>query len=230
MGVRISIVALICALVALVAFAPATARPAAASCLIVKFPLDTAAKGAETVIVGEVIGERGGEDLYSGYESTIRVLSALKGKPGQEITLSPLSFGKCGPRLMTGERVLLFISGPHRTALYESGKYLLAEGEARTKHFPPIPADDALRRVAAITGATDEQLDAALAFARVGLTPALQPDAEPLPTDAPLPDAAPLPVDVEEDGGQPALLIALASALLALLVAALAGLGLRRAR
>ncbi len=52
----------------------------------------------------------------------------------------------------------------------------------------------------------------------------------PVPTDAPLPDAEPTPVDVEEDGGPPVLLIALGSALLALLVAALAGLGLRRAR
>ncbi len=229
MGTRVSVVVLVCAVVALVVLAPATARPAAASCMILKFSLDIAAKVAETVIVGEVISERGGEDLYSGYESTIRVVSALKGATGQEVTLSPLSFGKCpaGPRLMTGESVLLFISRPHGTALYESGKYLLAEGEARTKHFPPIPADDALRRVAAITGATNEQLDAALAFAGVG--PAPPPDAEPIPPDAPQPDAAPLPVDVE-DGGQPALLIALASALLALLVAALASLGLRRAR
>ena len=135
----------------------------------------------------------------------------------------------CGhPQLSIGERVLLFLRRPSGTVL---GQYLLADGNATSAYYGAIPAGDALRRVAAITGATDEQLDAALAFALGGPLPELQPDAEPLPTDAPQPDASPLPVDVEEeDGGQPALLIALASALLALLVAALAGLGLRRVR
>ncbi len=242
MGVRISIVSLACAVVALAVFAPATAKPAAA-CSIARPDLDTAAEEAEIVIVGEVIRERTVERVFSGeaYESTVGVRAALKGNPEREITLSPLGFlgPDCsgGPRLPAGMRVLLFITEfngePH---IYGYEKYVLANGEARVQFAvagsllePSIPADDALRRVAAITGATDEQLDAALAFAGVGPTSAPQPDAEPLPTDAPLPDAEPLPVDVEEDGGQPALLIALASALLALLVAALAGLGLRRA-
>ncbi len=238
MGVRISIVALACAVVALVVFAPATAKRAAA-CSIGLVDLDTTAEEAEIVIVGEVIRERTVERVVfsrEAYESTVRVRAALKGNPEREITLSPLGFlgADCsgGPRLPAGERVLLFLieynGGLHA---YGFDKYVLANGEA-TRRFavedsllePPIPADDALRRVAAITGATDEQLDAALAFAGVGPAPA------PLPTDAPQPDGAPVPVDVEEDGGQPALLIALASTLLALLVAALAGLGLRRAR
>ena len=131
----------------------------------------------------------------------------------------------------------MFLSPSSILLFSGADKYVLANGEARAQFAvpgsplrSPIPADDALRRVAAITGTTDEQLDAALAFALGGPLPELQPDAEPIPTDAPQPDAEPLPVDVEDDGGQPALLIALASALLALLVAALAGLGLRRAR
>jgi hypothetical protein len=183
---------------------------------------------------------------YSTYsfESTIQVAAALKGDPGPEIVVTEIGFlgAGCegGPRLPAEERILLFASEFNgRLAIYgfEWGRYVLANGEASLDfgdvgfpEEPPIPVDDALRRVAAITGATDRQLYAALAFARGGPLPELQPDAALLPTDAPLPDASPLPVDVEEDSGQPALLIALASALLALLVAALAGLGLRRAR
>ncbi len=240
MGVRVSVVALACAVVALAVFAPATAKPAAA-CSILQIDLDTAAEGAEIVIVGKVIQERTIERLvYASehYESTILVVAALKGNPEREIILSPLGFlgSDCsgGPRLPAGERVLLFLSrvrGELRVNGNEFGKYLLANGMASSIWAKdPIRLGDALRRVVDITGATDEQLYSALEFARVGLTPALQPDAAPLPTDAPQPDAAPLPADVEDDGGQPALLIALASALLALLVAALAGLGLRRAR
>lgn len=242
MGVRISIVAAICAVVSLALFAPATAKPAAA-CTILRVDLGTAAEEAEIVIVGEVIHERTVERPFSGeaYESTVRVHVALKGNPEREITFSDLGFlgPDCsgGPRLPAGMRVLLFIEEYNGQFHPGYEKYVLANGEARAQFAvadsqlgPPIPADDALRRVAAITGATDEQLAAALVFAGVGPAPAPQPDAEPLPTDAPLPDAEPLPVEVEEDGGQPALLIALASALLALLVAALAGLRLRRAR
>ncbi len=247
MGVRVSVVVLACAVVALAVFAPATAKPAAA-CNIARpanvlSALDAAATGSEIVIVAEVIRERTIErvGLYEKYESTIRVRAVLKGNPEREITFSPLGFhgADCsgGPRLPVGERVLLFLSPSSILLFSGADKYVLANGEARAQFAvpgsplrSPIPVDDALRRVAAITGATDEQLDAALAFALGGPLPELQPDAEPVPTDAPLPDASPLPVDVEEDGGQPALLIALASALLALLVAALAGLGLRRAR
>ena len=240
MGARISVGVLACAVVALVVFAPATAKPAAA-CSILLVDLDTMAEEAEIVIVGEVIHERTVERPFSGeaYESTVRVHVALKGNPEREITFSDLGFlgPDCsgGPRLPAGMRVLLFIEEYNGQFHPGYEKYVLANGEARAQFAvadsqlgPPIPADDALRRVAAITGATDEQLDAALAFAGVGTAP--PPDAEPLPTDAPQPDASPLPELVEEDGGQPALLIALASALLALLVAALAGLGLRRAR
>ena len=241
---RISIVAMICAVVALAVFAPATAKPAAA-CSILRVDLDIAAEEAEIVIVGEVIRERTIERVVfsrEAYESTVGVHATLKGNLEREITFSPLGFlgADCsgGPRLPAGERVLLFITEFNGELLvYAAAKYVLANGEAIRQFAvadslpgPPIPADEALRRVAAITGATDEQLDAALAFALGGPAPAPQPDAAPIPTDAPQPDAEPLPELVEEDGGQPVLLIALASALLALLVAALAGLGLRRAR
>ena len=239
MGVRVSVVVLACAVVALAVFAPATARPAAA-CSIVQTDLETTAAEAEIVIVGQVIAESMVDPRWPSFESTIRVAAVLRGDLELEITLSPLGFlgADCsgGPRLPVGERVLLLLSrfkGELRVYGYENGKYVLTDGEARRAFelFPPatpIPAEDALRRVAAITGATDEQLDAALAFAGVGPAPAPLPDAAPIPTDAPLPDASPPPVDVEDDGGQVALLIALASVLLALLVAALAGLGLRR--
>ena len=241
MGVRISVVVLACAVVALAVFTPATARPAAA-CSIVQTDLETTAAEAEIVIVGHVIAESMVDPRWPSFESTIRVAAVLRGDLEPEITLSPLGYlgAGCegGPRLPAGERVLLFLSrfrGELHVYGYENGKYVLTDGEARRAFelFPPatpIPADEALRSVAAITGATDEQLEAALAFARVGLTSAPQPDAEPIPTDAPQPVAEPLPVDVDEDGGPSALLIALASALLALLVAALAGLGFRRAR
>ena len=232
MGVRISIVALICAVVALAVFAPATAKPAAA-CTVIRVDLDTAAEGAEMVIVGEVIRERSIERVVfsrEAYESTVRVRVALKGNPERDITFSPLGFlgADCsgGPRLPAGERVLLFIIEYNgKLHVYGFEKYVLANGEAIRQFAvvdslpgPSIPAGDALRRVAAITGATDEQLDAALDFAGVGPVPTPQPDAEPLA------------VDVEEDGGYPVLLIALAGALVALLVAALAGLGFRRLR
>ena len=240
MAVRISVVLLVCAVVALVVFAPATARPAAA-CYMLEFSLEAVAEEAEIVIVGEVVRERTIERVKpsrEAYESTVDVRAALKGNPERELILSPLGYlnSDCsgGPRLTVGERVLLFLSrvkGELKVYGHEYGKYLLANGFASSIWADePIRFDNALPRVAAIIGATDEQLYAALDFARVGLTPALQPDAETIPTDALQSDAEPLPVDVEEDGGQPALLIALASALLALLVAAMAGLGLRRAR
>lgn len=244
MAVKISIVALICAVVALAVFAPATAKPAAA-CTVIRVDLDTAAEDAEIVIVGEVIRERSIEPVVfprETYESMVRVHAALKGNPEREITFSDLGFlgADCsgGLRLPAGERVLLFITEYNgKLHVYAFAKYVLANGEASRQFAvadsppgPPIPAGDALRRVAAITGATDEQLDAALAFALGRPAPAPQPDAEPIATDAPQPDAAPLAVDVEEDGGYPVLLIALAGALVALLVAALAGLVFRRAR
>ena len=248
MGVRVSVVVLACAVVALAMFAPATAKPAAA-CSYGRTDLSEAAREATLIIVGQVVKERVLEVLsveYSTYsfESTIQVAAALKGNPRPEIVITEIGFlgAGCegGPRLPAGERILLFASefnGKLHIYGFEWGRYVLANGEASLDfgdigfpEEPSIPADDALRRVAAITGATDEQLDAALAFALGGPLPELQPDAELLPTDVSPPDAAPLPVDVEEDGGQPVLLIALASALLALLVAALAGLGFRRAR
>ena len=241
MVVKVFVVVLACSVVALAVFAPATAKQAAA-CSIGQIDLDTLAEEAEIVIVGQVIAERMVEPRWPTFESTIRVAAVLRGDLEPEITLSPLGYlgAGCegGPRLLAGERVLLFFSrfrGELHVNGYEQGKYVFANGEASVQNVglsaePPIPADEVLRRVAAITGATDEQLAAAIAFALGGPLPELQPDAELLPTDVSPPDAAPLPVDVEEDGGQPVLLIALASALLAWLVAALAGLGLRRAR
>ena len=243
---RVFVVALVCALVAMAALAPGLAKPAAAcSPSYGHFTLEDRAEQAEIVIVGEVITEQAIEDLYdyppSYYESTIRIAATLKGNPEPEITLSPVGyFGPdCsgGPRLPTGERVMLFLSeyrGDLRMFGLEESKYTLVEGEAiifysePTLSREPIPVEDAFRRVAAITGATDEQLAAALAFARDEPAPEPRPDAELLPTEAP--ELEPLPVAADEAGGAPVLLIVLASAGLAVLVSALIGLRLRRAR
>ncbi len=103
---------------------------------------------------------------------------------------------------------------------YELGKFVLTEGEAKNLHFSPIPAEELLRRVAAITDAPDDQLDAALAFAGVG------PQPEPTAQIDVLPQVA------EEDDGLPVLLIGLGAAGAAVaLLALLLGVGrLRRAR
>jgi hypothetical protein len=239
---RVFVLALVCAVVALAVFAPATAKPAAA-CTILRVDLDTAAEEAKIVIVGEVIHERTIERVVfsrEAYESTVGVRVALKGNPEREITFSPLGFlgADCsgGPRLPAGERVLLFIAEYNgELHIYGFDKYVLANGEASRQFAvadsllePPIPADDALRRVAAITGASPEQLAAALAFARDEPAPEHQPDAELLPTEAPEPELEPLPVAADEAGGAPVLLIVLASAVLAVLVSALIGLQHKR--
>ena len=228
---RVLVAALVLALVVVGVFAPATAKPAAACSFGVPSDhvsaLNAATIGSEIVIVGEVIHERTIERVvFSGeaHESTIRVVVALKGSPEREITLSPLGFlgADCsgGPRLPAGERVLLFLDqygGEFHVYGYELGKYVLTEGEAKNFHFSPIPAEDFLRRLAAITDAPDDQLDAALAFAGVGPQP--EPTAE---IDV-------LPEVTEQGDGPPALLIGLGAAGVAVALLALV-LGVRRLR
>ena len=174
------------------------------SCTIVTMSFDQIAEGAPVVVVGEVIDERSlnVEFPSEAYESTVRVHAVLKGSTSEEITLSPLGYlgADCsgGPRLEAGEHVLLFLSdsrGELRVYGYEQGKYLLGSGLARTANTPPLVLEDTLRMVAGITGASPEQLDAALEFAL----------AEAGPVDSiPPEDAA-----ADDDGGLPVLLIAL---------------------
>ena len=232
MASRASVSVLACALVAVALFAPATAKPAAA-CTLAPITLEHAAEVAEIVIVGEVIDEQVVAPRYPTYVSTVRVSAVLKGHPDNEVSLGQLGFlgAACdgGPRLAVGEQVLLFIGrgilghqvrGNLQVVGYDQGKYLLADGEAKTANRPPIPAEDTLRRVADITGAPASELDAALAFARGELQP------EPTLEIGALPEVA------EEEGGPPALLIGLASAgaAIALLALLFAVRRLRRAR
>ena len=118
MGVKVSVVVLACAVVALAVFAPATARPAAA-CSYGRTDLSEAAREATLIIVGQVVKERVLEVLsveYSTYsfESTIQVAAALKGNPRPEIVITEIGFlgAGCegGPRLPAGARILLFAS------------------------------------------------------------------------------------------------------------------------
>ncbi len=99
--------------------------------------------------------------------------------------------------------MLLFLNqydGEFRVSRYELGKYVLTEGEATNLYFSPLPAEEFLRRVAAITDAPDDQLGAALAFAGVG------PQPEPTAEIEVLPEVA------EQGDGPPALLIGLGAA------------------
>ena len=231
---RLFVTALLLTLAAVAVFAPATAEPAAACTFGVPddflSALDQAADLAEIVIVGEVIDERTIEQSISRevYESTIRVVAALKGSPEREITLAPLGYlgadcSGAGPRLPAGQRVLLFLNehrGEFSVQRYDLGKYVIARGDVNIRYFPPIPAEIAFTRVAAITDAPDEQLNAALAYVGVG------PQPEPTAQIDVLPQVA------EEDHGLPVLLIGLGAAGAAVaLLALLFGVGrLRRAR
>ena len=233
MARQVLVVALLLGLAAFAVLAPATAKPAAA-CSFALATLDEMAELAEIVIVGEVVTEHPvGPDVY---RSTISVSATLKGNPEREFTLDQLGLllGDCsgGPRLAAGERVLLFLSnwgGRVQVNAYEQGKYVLSEGEAKTLSNPAMSADDALRRVAAITNAPPDELDAALAFVRD----------EPPPTSESQPAAnvsedersQPLPNAAEEDDGTSARLIGVAAAGALVLLAALlfAARRLRRA-
>ena len=215
---RVLLAALVFAFAAVGVLAPSTAKPVGACSIALErdhpSALAAAAKASEIVIVGEVIDEQAAElptqlegTTYKPFRSITRVVATLKGSPEREITLSPLGFlaPDCtgGPRLPAGEQVLLFLEQYGRELYvygYKQGKYVLTEGEARTEYFPPSPIEPFLRRVAAITDAPGDQLDAALTFARGEPSPEPQPDSEPLPTGE------------EEDSGPPALLIGLISA------------------
>ena len=74
--------------------------------------------------------------------------------------------------------IVLFLNGGRgqlQVTGYEGGKYVLSETKAMTAwEDTAIPVEDALRRVAAITGAAPGQLDAALAFANGEPLPELE--------------------------------------------------------
>lgn len=238
MAVRLAVAALFGALVLAGALAPQTAQHAAA-CSFARVTLDDAATHAKMAILGEVTDEEylGEPGHGHPYKSTVRVVATLKGDAPRELTLNPLGFlgSDCsgGPRLREGERVLLFLS-PWRGDLtiwgYTQGKYVLASGMAETASGLPIPVEEAIRRVATITGAPQDQLDAALAFALGGPLPASDPELEPLSQPEPPQPASAQPEVISDDGGRPVLLIALASLGLLLLTGALFALRFRRAR
>ncbi len=234
----ISVAALVLGLAAFGVLAPATAKPAAA-CRIGPMTLEQGAEFADLVIVGEVISER---SVASGvYESTIDIAATLKGRSEPGLTLNELGFlgADCsggGPRLAEGERVLLFIGrSPLTTGAvqrqvvgYEYGRYVLSDTEAITaRGDTAIPVEDFLHRIAAVTGAAPDQLDAALSFVRD----------EPPPTSEPQPAAnvsedersQPLPKAAEEDDAPPLLAIGIGAAAAAVLLPALL-FGVRRLR
>ena len=190
MAQRFLVVALLGALAAAGALALTPAKPAAACSFVPERPtIEEMADGAEMVIVGEVVDEHpmelaGAQESLATYEpseSTVAVVAALKRHPRSEITLSFLGFlaPDCagGPPLAAGERVLLFLS-EHRGEFrklrgelgvygHTDGKYVLTEGEASRSRFRPTPVsgESVLQRVAATTGAAQDEFDAALAFA-----------------------------------------------------------------
>ena len=176
---RLSVAALVLGLAAFAALAPATAKPAAA-CSMGPLTLERAAEVADLVIVGEVVSEQSVSPQL--YTSTIGVSATLKGDSEREFTLERIGqlYPDCsgGPRLAAGERVLLFLNGGRgqlQVTGYEGGKYVLSETKAMTAwEDTAIPVEDALRRVAAITGAAPGQLDAALAFANGEPLPELE--------------------------------------------------------
>lgn len=193
--VRLLPASLLAVLAVLLASGLAQPRPALA-CSLAGVQLDLAAELAEIVIVGEVTAERVIEPTYPTYESTIRPAAVLKGAPPGELVISPLGYlgPDCsgGPRLAVGERVLLFVGrgiigtqgdGDLQVVGYEDGKYALENGYAKiASHEQPIPAEQAIRQVAAITGAPEEQVAAALAFARGEAAPTPSVEAEPIAT------------------------------------------------
>lgn len=231
------------ALVVAGVLAPQTAHRASA-CSMVQLTLEQVTEGAQLVFVGEVIAERP-IDLapfsYDAYESTIHVVATLKGVVDDETTLAPLGFlgADCsgGPRLRMGERVLLFLEfygSAWHVFDYEGGKYLLANGMAESAFGESHPTEEALQTVGEITGAPQDQLDTALAFARgeLVLEPELEEelDIDLVPATEPQPDDQAQPIALDEDGGQRALLIALASLGLVAVTGALVALRLRTAR
>jgi hypothetical protein len=147
----------------------------AAACTIAPANLEQSAQYAELIVVGEVVSERSlPQDGYDSRESTIAVAAVLKGSAGDEITIAPTGWlgADCGgnPRLLEGERVLLFLDhsfGPLRIMGYEGGKYVIDDGNVRSTYAEPsqFPAAGAIRRVAQLAGSTPGNRDAALLFA-----------------------------------------------------------------
>ncbi|OGO49545.1 MAG: hypothetical protein A2148_05595 [Chloroflexi bacterium RBG_16_68_14] len=130
----------------------------------------------DLVFVGEVIAERSIEyGGYKTYESTIRIVSTLKGTADVDVIISPLPSAEpdCtgGPRLPRGARALVLLESSYRPGTPISGfdAYNLAQ----------LPsAQDTIRRVAAITNATEQQLARALLFVGGEPTPPSSQDVE----------------------------------------------------
>lgn len=222
MARQVLVITLLGALAAAGALALTPPKPAAA-CTMLPTTLEEKAAGAKMVVVGEVIDQQpmalsSEQEQYAGYEpseSTVAVVAALKGDPQSEITLSLLGFlaADCagGPPLVAGERVLLFlfehrgefrkIRGELGISGHSDGKYVLTGGEASRSGFrpTPVPAEGVLQRVAAVTGASQDEFDAALAFA----------------------NGEPVPVRGTENGNLPLLIIGLSAQAAAVLLAAL---------
>lgn len=141
-------------------------------------------EGSEAIVVGEVAEER--EEPLPGstpqYESRVRVVAVLAGDPPAEVRLAGLGQlgADCsgGPRLVEGERVLLFLT--QRDALGRAtdrwrvtgfqGKYGFDQGAAYmlTTFVDRVPAGTAaglLAEVAAVNASDPAEVDRALAFA-----------------------------------------------------------------
>lgn len=174
--------------------------PQASACSLAPLDLENVADIAEIVIVGEVTAERIIEPTSPTYESTVRPAAVLKGAPPGEIVISPLGYlgADCsgGPRLAAGERVLLFVGrgmvggqaqGELQVVGYEAGKYALHDGLAMQPYTgSSMPADQAIRQVATITGASEDQVVAAIAFAQGD--PTAEPPAQAEPVTRPSED------------------------------------------
>lgn len=129
-------------------------------------------RSADLIFVGQVVRERRIEFRGSeGYASTLHVAAVLKGRPPLEVTISPLGFNHpdCsgGPRLPVGQRMLIFLPEEYQ----EQSSFL----RSIDRFGPDDPIEDRLEdrlvEIASFAHTPDENLHAAVAFARGGPLP-----------------------------------------------------------
>ncbi len=197
---RVWLAALVLAFAAVGVLAPSTAKPVGACNPVGNPTLEGDLRVADAVIVGEAIDE-----------STVHVAATLKGSTDPETVISRFNISNCPdpPGLYAGEHVLLLLGryeGGFQIFGFGRGRYVLTDGMIKPEYGTPMPAEDFVRRVAAITAAPQQQLDAALASIRGE------------PTAVPPREAEPLPNDADNGGGLPWLVVGLGGAVLAGLV------------
>lgn len=129
-------------------------------------------------MVGEVVDAPEGE---AGSHS-IRVAAALKGDPRSWLEMTPQTQCWDPTKLEQGRQLLLFVGLQHRPGSYDStvfdARYVLADHQFQREYFgspgPVLSPEEALQRVAAVTGASPNAVAAGIDFAE-GRTSFAQP-------------------------------------------------------